>query len=69
MSISSHRAAGKMVLLAGVGMIVAAALLLGARPQPEAPTPSVETKIALGNLDHAYTLDCIPSNDESTDER
>lgn len=45
-------------------MIAAASLLLGARPEPEAPTPSIETRIPLGNLDHACPLDCIPSIDE-----
>ena len=52
------------MLLAGVGMIAAAVLLLGARPEPEAPTPSVNARIPLGNLDHACPLDCIPSIDE-----
>jgi hypothetical protein len=45
-------------------MMVAAVLLLGARPEPEAPTPSVNAGIPLGNFDHACPLDCIPSIDD-----
>jgi hypothetical protein len=52
------------VVLAGVGLLAGAALLLAAEQEAEVSDAGPAATIPLGNLDHACPLDCIPSIDE-----